>query len=249
MISKPVVLILTKIVIPWALAFYGEEEFEVRLMLDSRFQGLEDIEITEIEREYHTPAFDFHFGILEEYSDCAIQFGIVIIFAFACPISPLFTLIAFYIRMRCDGYKLIHLVRRPTPYSAENIGIWYSIFKSLIYIAVLTSTSLVCFGLNAHQNFGDAGVVWIYISVLLLLIILIEFFNNWFESFPIDVEIQIERQKFLVDKLIFTVSDDLHADDGHGSEEAINAPIVINNTDKSCPTASHLSTSGIFSSV
>jgi hypothetical protein len=240
MIFKPLSQFFMKIIIPWALEFYNEKEFEVRQMLDSRSRGSDDLEITQIEREYLTPAFDCHFGLIEEYSDCAIQFGMVVIFAFACPISPVFILITCYTRMRCDGYKLMHLVRRPIPYSADNIGFWYNIFKSLIYIAVLTNTALICFGLNAHQTFQNAVLVWIFISVVFVLVIIIEFFNYAFEHLPLDVDIQFQRQNFLVEKLVFQVTDDLHCDDGHGSEEAIKAPIVITDTDKACSSSSRL---------
>ena len=100
--SRPIVVCITKVIVPALLEFLYEQELEGRLLLDPQFSG-QTLELSQVEKEFHMPVFDSHFGFLEEYSDAAIQFALVVMFAAACPISPVFLLITNYLKIRFDG--------------------------------------------------------------------------------------------------------------------------------------------------
>jgi anoctamin-10/anoctamin-7 len=62
---------------------------------------------------------------LGEYSEVAIQFGYVALFASALPIASLASLFAFLIEVKADTIKFLYVYRRPQPTGALDIGLWY----------------------------------------------------------------------------------------------------------------------------
>lgn len=61
---------------------------------------------------------------LGEYSEIAIQYGYIALFASALPIAPLIGLICSIIETKIDSYKFIYLYKRPTIQGAQDIGNW-----------------------------------------------------------------------------------------------------------------------------
>lgn len=61
---------------------------------------------------------------LEDYAEVAIGFGYTSLFVTALPISAFFSLIMNIVEIKTDGWKLIHLHKRPFPKGCEDIGTW-----------------------------------------------------------------------------------------------------------------------------
>ena len=62
---------------------------------------------------------------LLEYVEHAIQFGYLVLFSAALPIGALAVLIGNILEIRGDLFKLLYLIRRPTPQSSQDICAWY----------------------------------------------------------------------------------------------------------------------------
>jgi hypothetical protein len=62
---------------------------------------------------------------LDDYADIAVGFGYTALFVSALPAAALFSMVSVALEVRADGWKLLHLYKRPFPKSCENIGTWY----------------------------------------------------------------------------------------------------------------------------
>ena len=64
-------------------------------------------------------------GTYGEYLEMIIQYGYIVLFGFAFPLSVTLAALNNLIELYVDKYKLIALVRRPVPIGAANIGKMY----------------------------------------------------------------------------------------------------------------------------
>jgi hypothetical protein len=62
---------------------------------------------------------------IEDYAELAVGFGYNALFVAALPIAALFYLSFSVLQIKGDGWKLLHLYRRPLPRGCEDIGTWY----------------------------------------------------------------------------------------------------------------------------
>lgn len=81
----------------------------------------------------------------KEYSDKAIQFGYVVLFAVAFPFAPVFALINNWIEVRSSAKIITTQYRRPQFETAKGIGTWLYIFEAIAMAAVITNATLISF--------------------------------------------------------------------------------------------------------
>jgi hypothetical protein len=62
---------------------------------------------------------------IEDYAELAVGFGYNALFVAALPIAAFFYLSFSVLQIKGDGWKLLHLYRRPLPRGCEDIGTWY----------------------------------------------------------------------------------------------------------------------------
>ncbi|XP_065059124.1 anoctamin-7-like [Rhopilema esculentum] len=80
---------------------------------------------------------------LSEYTEKVIQYGYLMLFAAACPLAPLIALVTNLVDLRIDARRLLWLNRRPVPFRAQDIGMWYTILQLLNYIGVVTNGFII----------------------------------------------------------------------------------------------------------
>jgi hypothetical protein len=84
-------------------------------------------------------------GLIDEYSEMVLQFGLVTIFAASFPLASLIALINNMVEMRTDAFKFVKLYAKPNWVGANGIGIWYDILFIIAIIAVVNNCLLVGF--------------------------------------------------------------------------------------------------------
>lgn len=107
---------------------------------------------------------------MSDYMELVIQYGYVILFSASFPLTAILAYILNVIEYRIDAFKLCHLVRRPYPQPAENIGIWYYIIQSIAYIGIVTNVAIAIF--TAHifdTSLESKWVIFLIIEHALLL--------------------------------------------------------------------------------
>ena len=61
---------------------------------------------------------------IDDYSELAVGFGYTALFVSALPVAALCYLAYSALQIRGDGWKLLHVYRRPLPRGCEDIGTW-----------------------------------------------------------------------------------------------------------------------------
>jgi len=162
-----------------------------------------EVELAFMQEEYHVTL-----GTFQDFADLTIQFGYATMFVAAYPLSTAVALVNNYVGMRVDAWRLCHLMRRPEPRSNEDIGTWYSILEIISTAAVITNSALVAFTATNAINQTWATRVWIFIVMGSGILLIKKFIADYVPDVPREVEIQLERQKLYVDKIMHNIPDD-----------------------------------------
>jgi hypothetical protein len=161
-----------------------------------------------LEEQYSLRAYDSLLVTLQDYAAVVIQFGFTVLFVAAYPLAPTMALISAYILIRVDGWKLCQAYQRPEPKSVEDIGVWQDMLEILSYLAVMYNLGLVFFTSNVLAGYSTA-VRWIsYIALQNVLIYVKYVVSTVVEKMPEEVAIQLKRQAFLTNKVLFDMKDD-----------------------------------------
>ena len=186
-------------------------------------------EMSEIEKAFVMPVYDVMLGPFDDYAEMVIQFGYTTMFVAAFPLATVLSLVNNYVEIRVDGWKLCHLCRRPEPRTCEDIGTWYFILETISYSSIFINAGLIAFtGTNATN---DTWVerVWMFILIATGLFCIRIFVAYLIPDLPPSVEIQLQRQDYIVDKVINNVEDE---DDSHLAKNNFGIPnYLINLTD------------------
>jgi hypothetical protein len=129
-------------------------------------------------------------------------------FVAAFPLALIMSFVSNYIEIRIDAWKLCQQYRRPEPRSAEDIGTWQAILEAISAAAIVCNAGLVAYtGTYAvNETWIVKGYVFMAMAsgvlaakVCLELII---------PDIPHEVQIQLERQKYICGKVIDDVGDE-----------------------------------------
>ncbi len=186
-------------------------------------------DLSEIERSYTMPVYDVMLGPFEDYAEMVIQFGYTTMFVAAFPLATVLSLVNNYVEIRVDGWKLCHLCRRPEPRSCEDIGTWYFILETISYSSIFINSGLVAFTGSNTINYTWVERVWLFILMATGLFCIRVFVAYLIPDMPPYVEVQLQRQEYIVDKVIHNVSDD--DDDELGKDNFGMPNYLINKTD------------------
>lgn len=220
-ISKIVVNVLTNALVPFINQKLKERE---------NFKGHEDRlhAVIPAEREFMLTEFDELLGSFEDYSADAIQFGYLTMFISAFPLASLMCLVNNYIMIRVNAWTMCHVFRRPIPKyasyahhrvvelrmhvrvcrQAEDIGSWYFVFDFLGIAAVIVNSALVAFTSTITKQYNKETRVWIFVGMAAFIVLCKQVVQAIVPDTPEDVATQLQRQTFIVDKLIFNAADD-----------------------------------------
>lgn len=164
--------------------------------------------MSEVEKVFMMPNYDVMLGSFEDYAEMIIQFGYSTMFVSAFPLATVMSLVNNYVEIRVDTWKICHLTKRPEPRSCEDIGTWYIILEAISFSAVFVNSALVAFTGAQTLNYTWVERVWFFClmsaglaGIRLLVAYLVP-------DVPSEVEIQLKRQDYIVDKVLHNVPDE-----------------------------------------
>jgi len=180
------------------------------------------LHMTPAECDYLLMNYD---GLLENinlYADAAIQYGFSTLFVTALPVAPALSLISNYFKCKLNIWKTVKFYQRPMPIGAQDIGTWLYIFQFLSAAAVITNGALICFTMKIMTHYSYAGKAWIFIGFQWTLFTAQYLSMLFIDDVPEDVTIQIQRMKYIEEKVIFKVPDPEGEDgDEHSSNNVV----------------------------
>nr|CAH7749348.1 unnamed protein product [Callosobruchus chinensis] len=94
------------------------------------------------EKQYLQTEAEEYF-LVNEYMDLVIQYGYIVCFIAALPLSPAVALISNVIELRVDAYKITTSFRRPIPKRVTGIGAWFGILQAMTYLGVVTNALVI----------------------------------------------------------------------------------------------------------
>lgn len=157
-----------------------------------------------------------------------MQYGFVVLFVAAFPLSPTLACVSSYIQIRIDGWKLCQAHRRPIPKQAEDIGQWQGMIEFLAILSVIYNTGLLFY--TGHY-FMDVTWQWRWIFFLILeqsALIFKYMLAEIIDDIPAAVQMQLQRQEYLTSKVLLD-EQDMEDEEVNLADMATN--IIINDED------------------
>jgi len=166
-----------QIVLPWVL---GKVKFFLlnrKRKSDPNF--IEEKALLQYEKE--STLVDWP-GVFDEYSEMAVQYGYITLFAAVFPLAPALGWINCMIQIRSDSFKILQSYNRPHNRTASGIGTWRMIFEILGVVAIVTNGALICFSYETlltsiQNNIGasqGSDLAWKASFITLGIMIIIE---------------------------------------------------------------------------
>eukprot|EP00013_Stygamoeba_regulata_P012275 CAMPEP_0177680186 /NCGR_PEP_ID=MMETSP0447-20121125/30030_1 /TAXON_ID=0 /ORGANISM="Stygamoeba regulata, Strain BSH-02190019" /LENGTH=651 /DNA_ID=CAMNT_0019189483 /DNA_START=72 /DNA_END=2027 /DNA_ORIENTATION=- len=81
----------------------------------------------------------------DDWAEMMLQYGYILQFGIAFPLSALFSLINNLIELRSDLFKILFTTQRPPAKHAINIGVWQNVLEVISASAVLSNCMLLAF--------------------------------------------------------------------------------------------------------
>ena len=160
------------------------------------------------ERDYILIQYDPILNSVYQYNDTATQFGYVTLFATAFPAAPFVAVLNNIVKIKVLTYNLCRLYQRPQMKATQDIGTWHTIYTIIAVIAVVTNSGLVCFTMDVLDFFSYTRRIWIFILFQWFLLSMQAILFFYVDDVPIDVTIQLKRQKFIIDKVMLKIPDE-----------------------------------------
>ncbi len=86
-----------------------------------------------------------HYDQFDDYIEMIIQLGYITLFASAYPLAPFVAIIANFIELRLDAFKLTYVTMRPRPMPSSDIGTWKVLIKIIVWMSAITNCFIFCF--------------------------------------------------------------------------------------------------------
>ncbi len=129
-------------------------------------------------------------------------------FIVAFPLATVLSFVNNYLEMRIEAWKLCQLCRRPEPRASEDIGTWATILEFMGVAAVLINAGLVAFTGSFGENYTWAERIWVFIAFSFSVLFIKFVVSVLVPDVARDTEIQLERQDFIVSKVIRSIGDE-----------------------------------------
>lgn len=205
------------------------------------FRGLKATDLklmSSIERIYVKGDYDAEGGTLEDYLGSVILFGYTTMFISAFPLATVMALLNNYIEMRLLAWQLCYIYRRPMPRGAQDIGIYYSIMEIMTTAAAVVNAGLIAFTRPNSAGYSGVILVWIFVLISVGVLLIKYVVAVTIPDTPLFVRLQLQRQNFIVSKVIDDEPDDdswMHdfaeLNGGGGTENSEGWFIDIQDTD------------------
>ncbi len=140
---------------------------------------------------------------VQDYAEMVIQFGFLVLFGVAFPLSAVISFVNNIIEVRTDAFKILKVSQRVNADKAADIGAWYSILRMLTVVGVMTNAGILVFTAETANNlFSSDGVIshaWKVLCFFLLVngLLAARRFIEWvIDDVPTTTRRKIARQKF-----------------------------------------------------
>lgn len=140
---------------------------------------------------------------VRDYAEMVIQFGYLVLFGVAFPLSAVISFVNNIIEVRTDAFKILKVSQRVNADKAADIGAWYTILRMLTVVGVLTNAGILVFTAETANNlFSSDGVIshafkvlcfFLLVNSLLVARKLIEIMIN---DVPAATKRRLARQKY-----------------------------------------------------
>ena len=177
-----------------------------------------------IERMSFRDTYDVTMGPYADYSELMMQFGYTTMFVAAFPLATVMSFAANYVEIRVDSWKLCHLCRRPDPVGCEDIGIWEAILEVMSHMAIVTNAALVAYTSRNTVNYPWHTRNFIFLGMVVSVAILRALIVYLIPDIPRDVRIQLQRQNYILSKVLYDAQDEVESD---YLTEALKAEYVV----------------------
>lgn len=125
--------------------------------------------------------------VLYEYSEMLINIGYVFLFAGIAPLVPVFIFLLGYLERCFDTYKIFFLERVRIINQSNGIEMYNTIFKTLMYIGLLSNAAFVFFADNyflpEYTTYTKINIYCVFVFSIFLLSTLLTWniFPPWFQ--------------------------------------------------------------------
>lgn len=190
---------LTTILVPY---------IQKRIKERAEFEDTDVKDVSNLEHEFML--LDYHpvKASFADYSVLVIQFAYATMFISAFPLASALALVNNYVMLRLNAWKFCQMCRRPEPRGVEDIGSWFLILEIISYAAVFVSSGLVAFTGSIAVNSTWPSRAWIFFGMSAGILIVKTIMTILISDTPVDVEIQLKRQAFIIDKLFNNIPDE-----------------------------------------
>jgi hypothetical protein len=175
-------------------------------------EGGSDALMSVPELQYLMMPFDPQLDNIDAYMTLARQFGYMVLFVVAFPAAPVLAYVSNYAQIRMDAFKFLNTYQRILPGGAQDIGTWQTVMTAISGAAVITNAALCVFVMNTFSSVEMGNLTyfkcWMFIIFQYFLFGLMVIFSIVVADCPYDVEIQLQRQAFINEKVISKVADD-----------------------------------------
>ena len=146
-----------------------------------------------LEEQYTLMPYDTLQSTLQDYAGLTVNYGYTTLFVCAFPLAPTMSCVSAYIQIRIDGWKHCQAFQRPTPKSAEDIGVWQDMVEILSYLGVVYNFALLFF--TSHYLVDTSWAFrWImFIAVEHTCIVIKLFISAVMDDVPEEVQMQLDR--------------------------------------------------------
>ena len=158
-------------------------------------------QISPAEEQYEKHEYD-SLSLFDDYAELVIQFGYATLFVSAFPLAPMFACVNNFIEIRVDGWKMCQNTRRPWPAGAEDIGTWESILTIMSILATITNGMMITQTSSTFDTLPEQQRLVIFIVLEWILVGIKIVLMAALDDGPEGVEMRIERQDFLISKII-----------------------------------------------
>jgi anoctamin-10/anoctamin-7 len=213
---------LTTVVVPY---------IQKRAKEFKEFQDAVVKDVSDIEREFMLVDYHPVNGSFSDYGVLVIQFAYATMFISAFPLASALAFVNNYVMQRLNAWKFCQMCRRPEPRSAEDIGSWLSILEIISYTAVLVSSGLVAFTGKFAVNQTWASRAWIFFGQSLGIILVKLGVSIYSPPMSREVEVQLERQQFIRDKIFDNVPDEVESVFSRNLDSNVTMDIRITDDD------------------
>jgi len=213
---------LTTILVPY---------LQKRVKEQTEFDGANAKDVSDLEREFMLVDYHPVNGSFSDYGVLVLQFAYATMFISAYPLASALALVNNYVMQRLNAWKFCQMCRRPEPRSCEDIGSWFNILEIISYMAVFVSSGLVAFTGRFAVNSTWSARAWIFVGQSAGIILVKLVVAGSYNEVARDVEIQIERQKFIQEKIFDNVPDEFDGVFSKKLDMDVGTDIRINDDD------------------